>query len=374
MVTRRLLEAEQGKLLIDVDPRECRLVLVRGRRVDDLGHETYPGFVDKFRKFLDGNLDLPRNRHGDGFEWQSLGFQWAPYRFLFGRCGEHSRVLTFWDAQIGEPLGELELSADEAARWSAQLRDLLDYTAGAIDAPEPANQTEGEIDLRLFAECLRERDLQAFRGFAQRHECVIVLCVPDPLARQFIGREGFVPQPPNLHAAARQSAPNAGLLAADPQDAELTQQLAGVAPPATFEDHVHRLATAGFRAGSEADGYALRDALGNRYYTAYRLHGVYDAEAARNLWSPSSGGALWREMNTRLGVDLIQLGPIDQSENVIESDNAGAPLEPQPPVLAFEPDGRVRALLDAREMRSYYEAHGFGWPYSKRLADWESDF
>lgn len=358
MVTRQLLEAGQGKLLIDVDPRECRVVLVRGRRVDHLGHEAFPAFVDKFRQFLDGRLDLPRNRHGDGFEWQSLGFLWAPYRFLFGRCGENSRVLKFWDAQIGEPLGELEISAAEAARWSEQLRDMLDRGDRASDS-ESASQTENDIDVRLFAESLRERDIQAFRGVAQRHDCVILLCVPDPLARQYIGREGFLPQPPDLNADGRRSPPNAGLLAVDPRDAESSL--------------LHKFQAAGYSPGTEAEGCVLRDSLGNRYYPAYRLHGVYDAMAGRNLWSPG-GGALWREMNTRLGVDLVQLGPIDQSESVVEADNAGNPLDPQPPVLAFEPDGRVRALLDAREIRSYYDAHGIGWPYSKRLEDWEVEF
>lgn len=324
MVNRRLLSAERGKILLETQERECRLVLVRGRRVDCLGHETFPKFVDNLRQFLTGRLDVQRNRHDDGFEWQSLGFLWAPYRFLFGRSDEDLRVFKFWDAQDGVPLGEMEIFAAEVAQWSEQLRELLDRGAGAIES-ESAIAAESEIDLRLFAECLRDRDVQAFRGVAERHDCLILLCVPDPLSRQYIGREGFLPEPPDLHADGRQNEPNAG----------------------------------------------LRDTLGSRYYPAYRLHGVYDAMAGRNLWSPSAGSALWREMNTRLGVDLIQTGPLDQSESVVEADNAGNPLDPQPPVLAFEPDGRIRALLNAREMRSYYDAHGIGWPYSKRLADWE---
>lgn len=371
MVARRLLSAEQAKLLIDVRERECRLVLVRGRRVDLVGHDEFPAFAEKLRSFFDGTLDVPPSRHDDGCAWQSLGRQWGPDHFLFGRRDGGRCVLKFWNAVAGEQVAQVELAAAEAARWREQLGELLEQAAGATAETEVADEAD-EVDSRIFAECLRARDFRALSAIAQRHNCIVILSVPDPLARSYIGREGFLPQPPTLVGVTRQSPPNAGLLAADANDPELGRVLERERPGMTLEQYMRSLAACGFLASSEAEGHALRDERGNRYYPAYRLLGVYSAENGRDMWTPASG-PLRSEFNARLGLELIPFGPLDQAESADDDGDDERAARPRLPALAFEPGGRVRALLDAAELRAFYESHDINWPYSKRIGTAEAE-
>ena len=116
-----------------------------------------------------------------------------------------------------------------------------------------------------------------------------------------------------------------------------------------------------FRVGGEDEGYVLRDASGVAFYPGYYLHGVYHARNGMNAWTGEDGERIRRELNQRLGEELIRMGPHDNWDQRSATGQLAGPRGPKPPVLFFLPDGNVEVRHDARSMELYCRYLNIPW-------------
>lgn len=205
----------------------------------------------------------------------------------------------------------------------------------------------------------RRRDREAFKSLAKRTGNILIVCAAHPSAGQHVGRPGYEPAPLGLLGVPRTTDPGRGLLAADPEAPEL-QGLLSADRSASYDDYVKSLVKRGYSIGSPADGFVIRDFHGTAFYPGYRLHGAYDLETGANAWTSPQGERMRAELNRRMGVELVQHGPLDIAEWV-HSEVIDPARRPQPPALFFLPDGDVCVCHDAETMERYYRYYGIDW-------------
>jgi len=174
---------------------------------------------------------------------------------------------------------------------------------------------------------LRVQDEEAFIRAAKESGNVILVADASPARLQYIGQSGFRPRPPNLPGRTRSNPPHVGLIAALEE---------GTLPP-------------GYLISAEEDGRLIRDHAGNAFYDAFELIGVYDLECGTDSFSAS----FLREMNRRLGEDLIQAGPSDSF--VTEDLKLGSFR--QLPLTAYMPDRAPLYIGSEDELREFYEEY-----------------
>ena len=150
---------------------------------------------------------------------------------------------------------------------------------------------------------MRLRDYFAFMQFARDEQVAVVVCGADPASGQRIGKPGVRCYGGRLPIPTSQTAPNDGLLAADPGDARLTEMLARFDPPLTYADYVQRLAHQGLRVSAAREGFLVKDDLGNRFHDSYHLHSVYGAKDKEIVWVQPRAERLRAALNRSLGAD-----------------------------------------------------------------------
>jgi hypothetical protein len=176
---------------------------------------------------------------------------------------------------------------------------------------------------------MRVMDDEAFARAARSRGHIILVCDASPARLQYIGRPGYRPRPPDLSGRIRRQPPHVGLLSGELGEAGLPD---------------------GYSLSPESEGLLVRDHAGNAFYEGYCLHGVYTMEG-----KSSYSEAFRREMNQRLGTDLIQAGPLD----LLRVDSRDR--RPRPPVTAYMPDRAPVRLLTRQEMKRFYEDFDISW-------------
>jgi hypothetical protein len=209
----------------------------------------------------------------------------------------------------------------------------------AVDALIEPGIAEAEAKITApapFPEVMRRRDRYTFRSFAQRTGNILLVRGANPASGPYIGKPGFRVRPAGMPGYSRESEPNAGLLALDP----------------SREDRRAELLAWGISAGTEEEGFILRNKFGEAFYDGYCLHGVYNGANGRNTWTGRDGERWRAELNQESGEELIQFGPVDTWVG-----RTG----PRPPVIAYHPSGRISNLLDITQMKGYYKQAGINW-------------
>lgn len=209
-----------------------------------------------------------------------------------------------------------------------------------------------------YPDLYRRRDRHAFRAVAGSFGARVLVAAIDRRAAQYIGGAGYSPCPPALWGVPRTEPPNAGLLAADPQDGGLRELLKYWHGGLSYESYCAELATAGFRVSSGESGYLIRDEANQAFYPGYYLQGVYDEEKGHNLWSGRRAQEIQFELNQRMGEDLVQYGPHDLWELRRQSGPAARPLVP---AVVFQPDGNVDVRPTIASLRAFYGYHYLPW-------------
>jgi len=230
-------------------------------------------------------------------------------------------------------------------------------TEGAAPAPH-AGETEPTTPRPHEVVDPHERGMRAFDDFvlsqkAEDDGLIIMVRNSNEEATQWIGREGYRPKPMDLKAKTARHGPFAGLAVADPGDARtraMAESYGG------YDGFVASLESKGYTVGSAEEGYVVRDAAGNAFYSDYDLHGVYHAADG----SQADHESVRSDLNAEFGNDAVQHGPHDNwpERGAAES---GPNRGPQPPVTAYLPDGSSVHLETVDEMRSFYDAHGIDW-------------
>jgi hypothetical protein len=359
MVDIRSLDARDAILLFEVEKTESELYVVRSDESRHLGRDLFGDFCDALLALLEGRSERGASRHDDGFEWQSFRNSFEPVHFFFGRVTRAGFVIKVWDGERGLKAGEIYLNAQEAGAWITRLRqwprvETLEQTIIGLKAFPRA-------PLPLSKWGMRERDQRVFAQVAKHIGKIILVRNTNPNALQYIGQKNYKPWPAHLKATTRTFPPNVGLAAADPTDNALETALGELNPPATYEQYKEELAAQGFTVQGEEEGYIIRDASGHAFYPGYYLHGVYDAETGRNIWTGAEGDRLRMELNTRLGEMLIQHGTHDAWALLNDAARAGSLYGAQPPVVAYMPDGSSYFLRTASEMMEFYQLHKIDW-------------
>jgi hypothetical protein len=233
--------------------------------------------------------------------------------------------------------------------------------------PEPVDDYFGTIidearqrwdNAPPYPDLYRLRDRHAFRAVAAAYQARILVAATDRRAAQYVGQAGYRPCPPALWGVPRTTPPHAGLLAADPGDARLRQLLAYRHPALSYQDYRRELAANGFHILGEESGYLVRDQANQAFYPGYYLQGMYGEEKSQNLWRGPEAEQIRFELNQRMGEDLVQYGPHDLWELLLQSGPAGRPLVP---VIIFEPDGNVNVRQNVASLRAYYGYRYLPW-------------
>jgi hypothetical protein len=219
-------------------------------------------------------------------------------------------------------------------------------------------------EAQRFPELMRLRDYFSFLQFAKAENVTVTVCGANPLSGPFIGRRGHHCFDGNLNVVSRETPPNEGLVAADPQDLRLIRMLNRYAQPLSYADYLKQLATQGYVVRGPEDGFVIEDAAGERFYEGYRLHGVYDADSGEPAWTARRGEWLRAALNRRLGNELIRSGPHDDWEYRNDREIAGPLLGPQLPVIEFNNQ-------DGIENYVRYEDMAWRHPYKDR---WTSGY
>lgn len=212
-----------------------------------------------------------------------------------------------------------------------------------------------------YPDLMRRRDRQTFRTLARLTGNVFIVKAANPYAGFYIGKEGYRPCPSRLMGAARLTAPNPGLVAADPKNTRLIEILRIETPHKTYEQYVDDLKSAGFTVGNESDGYLIRDAAKTAFYPGYYLHGVYKISNGLSAWTGHDGDRLRAELNKRMGEDLIQYGPHDGWDLRTELGGRGPIAGPQLPVIFFLPNGNADVRFEADSMARFYSLLKVDW-------------
>jgi len=336
MVNVKKLQSKTGSIRLVIDSGYCQVELdVDGKESRELGGTSLEDFAKSFLEFMKGTDEDSLSRHDDGFEWVSLHTTSDPTHFFFGRRSDYYLVIKFWDGEAAEKAGEIHLDPEEIAAWYYELKKCLPTL-------------------------MRRRDFHSFRLAAKANDLVIIVCGANAASGAYIGRADCRVRLPSLLAPTRQLAPNEGLVALDPSDMQLLNMLDHMKPRRSYEECAAEVQALGFSISNETDGFVIRDANFKTFHGDYKLHGVYTSEGA-NAYTAKSGEAIRRELNRRLGEELIQTGPHDVWEHRNDRKKAGILFGPQPPVIAFLPDGVALTLTDASHMQQTYEWLGIDW-------------
>ncbi|HET7543472.1 MAG TPA: hypothetical protein VFK05_26545 [Polyangiaceae bacterium] len=220
-------------------------------------------------------------------------------------------------------------------------------------------ERRAEWERDFVPELMRLRDYFSFMQFAQQERVLVLVCAANPAAGQWIGRPGIRCYDGALPVVSRVTAPNEGLLAADPTDPRLQQLLNAYEKPLTYADYVELLRAQGLRVAHANSGYLLEDALGLRFHEEYRLHGVYDAETNESAWTSKNAQRLRAALNRQLGAELVRFGPHDDWE--FKNDRAAGPFfGPQIPALFFDHDQYISEVLTSDDL-SELPPYRFRW-------------
>jgi hypothetical protein len=213
-----------------------------------------------------------------------------------------------------------------------------------------------------FPELIRVRDYFSFLEFAKEEGLLVTVCGANPSAAPYIGGSGYGCFRDLIPVFSRRSPPNEGLIAADPGDPSLAAALQLYTPTCSYATYVEGLKTAGYGVTGAEDGYVIVDARGRRFYEGYRLHGVYDFQSGSPAWTPRRGEQLRRELNRRLGADLVTWAPHDEWVHRNDRQTAGPFYGPQLPALAFYPNNEIDPLLKMEDMGWAIPAISRRWP------------
>lgn len=223
-------------------------------------------------------------------------------------------------------------------------------------------QKRAEWEAHRLPELMRLRDYFAFMQFARDERVVVVVCGADPASGQWIGKPGVRCYGGRLPIPTSQRAPQAGLLAADPEDARLTEMLARFDPALTYADYVQRLARQGLKVASPREGFLVTDDLGNRFHDSYRLHSVYGAKDKEVVWMHPRAERLRAALNRSLGADLVLFGPHEQWEFRNDRKVAGPLYGPRAPAIEFGPDQEIENRLTVSDLAQFhYDAEHPRW-------------
>jgi hypothetical protein len=197
---------------------------------------------------------------------------------------------------------------------------------------------------------MRLRDYSAFLQFTGEHHAIVVVCASNLSAGQWIGRAGTACYAGRLSVPTCEVGPQAGLLAAAPDDPRLQAALRAFGLPLSYSDYVARLLADGFRVLGAENGYVLEDQVGRRLYEGYRLHGVFDTKSYEPLWTGRRGENLRTALNRCLGSELVTCGPHDQWAHRNDQAIAGPWWGPQAPAIEFNNGKKIENLLSVRDL------------------------
>ena len=200
---------------------------------------------------------------------------------------------------------------------------------------------------------MRDRDDEVFAQHTRDTDDIIIVRNSNPSALEHIGKPGCKPKPLEMKAKTRKTPPNEGLAAADPSDPRLQTMLKekGI----TYEQYVKSIEADGFVVGPAKDGYLVMDKQGNKFYSDYDLHGVYDKKTGRDSYSEAKR----EQLNKGFGAELIQHPPHDnwpERNNPKMAPNDG----PQGNSTAYI-GGQAYHLETIADMKAFYKAHGIPW-------------
>jgi hypothetical protein len=147
-------------------------------------------------------------------------------------------------------------------------------------------------------------------------------------------------------------------MAVDPADARLLESLARLAPARTYQAHVEALQRDGYSIGTQEEAYVVRDSVGRLLHPTYELEGVWSQATRVNLWRGPEGESIRRELNLRMGAELVQTGPRSCWE--FRNGPGGGPLAP---VLWFDAEG-VDVSADVQDVARVYSTRLMEWPYA----------
>jgi hypothetical protein len=218
-----------------------------------------------------------------------------------------------------------------------------------------------EWETERLPELMRLRDYYSFLQFAEEQQAVVIVCGCNPASGQWIGRPGVRCYDGLLPIPSRWTAPNQGLLAADPADQRLQDILNAFDKPLSYAAYVEQLAHAGLQVMNETTGYVVQDAMGNRLHDSYRLHGVYDAKSSEPRWTQKAGEQLRAALNRHLGSELVRWGPHDDWVFRNEKGVAGPWYGPHVPAIAFYPDQTLKNILETDALAAIFYLHRERW-------------
>lgn len=210
-----------------------------------------------------------------------------------------------------------------------------------------------------YPELMRLEDYFAFSRFSVDEQLTVFVSGANRHAGAYIGRPGFECYDGSMFVVSRESAPHAGLLAADPTDPHLQSALGAFSTPLTYDQYCELLCARGLHVLGPEDGYILETADGARLYEGYRLHGVYDSDG-QSAWRAGRGEGLRGLLNRHLGDDLVRFGPHDDWQHRNDAAIAGPLRGPQFPIIQFDPDGHVENHLNPDDLRSSWH-YGDHW-------------
>jgi hypothetical protein len=234
---------------------------------------------------------------------------------------------------------------------------LFAYTFGGFPFTEEDERVwQGFIDQKRsvwekekLPDLMRFRDYFSFMQFARDEQVIVVVRGADPASGRWIGKPGVRCYGGRLPILTSQSAPNDGLLAADPTDPRLVAMLGQFDPPISYADYVQRLGAQGLQVSPAHEAFLVKDGLGNRFHDNYRLLGVYD-DGDAPAWIHPRAERLRAALNRHLGSDLVHFGPHDEWQFRNDKKVAGPLWGPQPPAIEFSPDQEIRNLLTVDDL------------------------
>jgi len=201
---------------------------------------------------------------------------------------------------------------------------------------------------------MRPRDDMVFKDVAAEGK-VILVRNSNEHAVEYIGKKGYKAKPMKMKAKTRKEGPNAGLAAADPNDERLVDMLKS--DKKTYKQFVEEMDSRGYGVASKEDGFVIfNKETGEKYYSDYDLHGVYDINTGKSAYSSSFKD----ELNKKFGDEVVQHGPHDEWPDRNKKE-AGVNRGPQPPVTAYLPDGTTVHLQTIDDMKKFYKELNINW-------------
>jgi hypothetical protein len=233
---------------------------------------------------------------------------------------------------------------------------------------------------------MRHIDDVGFEETARKEKLWIVVRDSSPAATKHIGfgKQAKLARgkPESLKAKTLREGPNAGLVAANPNDKRMIELLAAEKPTMTpealtanpaektrrYQNYVKELEAGGFKVdGPENDFLVFKPDVetGKVYFHSdYDLHGVYSAETGQPVNSETIRG----KFNTDAEKDMVLHGAHDEwsKRNSVEAGPNGGP---QPPATAYGPNGEKLFLENREQFKQFYECtmpskEPFPWPYN----------